>query len=96
MDDLSEAHILGLEYLKREKKNGIFNLGSENGFSVREVIDVCRKVTGKEIPEVMVERRPGDAPKLVADSTKAKTILGWQPKESELEYIVETAWKSMK
>ncbi|MBR5946705.1 UDP-glucose 4-epimerase GalE [bacterium] len=96
VDDLSDAHILGLEYLKREKKNGIFNLGSENGFSVREVIDVCRKVTGSEIPEVMVERRPGDAPKLVADSTKAKTILGWQPKESELEYIVETAWKSMK
>lgn len=96
VNDLSDAHILGLENLLNGGDSDIFNLGSENGFSVREVIDICREVTGGEIPEVEVERRPGDAPKLVADSTKAKTVLGWNPKSSNLKYIVETAWNSMK
>ncbi len=96
VNDLSDAHILGLEYLRSENKSNIFNLGSENGFSVREVIDVCREVTGAEIPEVEIERRPGDAPRLVADSTKAKSVLKWNPQFSDLRYIVETAWNSMK
>ena len=96
VNDLSDAHILGLEYLQSENKSNIFNLGSENGFSVREVIDVCREVTGAEIPEVEIERRPGDAPRLVADSTKAKSVLKWNPQFSDLRYIVETAWNSMK
>jgi UDP-glucose 4-epimerase len=96
VNDLSDAHILGLKNLLNDGESDIFNLGSENGFSVREVIDVCRDVTGCEIPEVEVERRAGDAPKLVADSAKAKTVLGWIPKSSDLKYIVETAWNSMK
>ncbi|RLD12255.1 MAG: UDP-glucose 4-epimerase GalE [Chlamydiae bacterium] len=96
VNDLSDAHILGLKNLLNGGESDIFNLGSENGFSVREVIDVCREVSDSEIPEVEVERRPGDAPKLVADSTKAKTVLGWTPESSDLRYIVETAWNSIK
>jgi UDP-glucose 4-epimerase len=95
VNDLSDAHILGLEYLRTENTSNFFNLGSENGFSVRKVIDVCREVTGKQIPEVEIERRPGDAPRLVADSTKAKSILKWDPTSSNLKYIVETAWNSI-
>lgn len=95
VNDLSDAHILGIDYLRAENTSNIFNLGSENGFSVREVIDVCRDVTGHKIPEVEVGRRPGDAPRLVADSTKAKSILKWDPSASNLKYIVETAWNSM-
>jgi UDP-glucose 4-epimerase len=95
VNDLSDAHILGIEYLRAENTSNIFNLGSENGFSVREVIDVCRDVTGHQIPEVEVGRRPGDAPRLVADSTKAKSILKWDPSSSNLKYIVETAWNSI-
>jgi len=95
VNDLSDAHILGLEYLRSENISNFFNLGSENGFSVREVIDVCRDVTGKNIPEVEIERRPGDAPRLVADSTKAKTVLKWDPTSSNLKFIVETAWNSI-
>lgn len=94
VNDLSDAHIAGLENLRAGKPSDIFNLGSENGYSVREVIDVCREVTGAEIPEVEEGRRPGDAPRLVADSTKAKTILHWQPKLSELKEIVKTAWQA--
>jgi len=94
VNDLSDAHILGLEYLRAGKPSDVFNLGSENGYSVREVIDVCREVTGREIAEVEAERRPGDAPRLVADATKAKSVLRWEPASSDLQEIVRTAWQS--
>lgn len=86
--DLGRAHILALT----GKQTGAFNLGTGNGFSVREVIDVVRKVTKREIPEVVSPRRPGDPDKLVASSAKAKKILKWVPKMSNLDDIVESAW----
>lgn len=94
VNDLSDAHILGLEYLRNGGASEIFNLGSESGYSVREVIDVCRDITGKEIAEENAPRRPGDAPRLVADATKAKTVLGWKLAVSDLSTIVTTAWNT--
>jgi len=86
--DLGRAHILALT----GKQTGPFNLGTGNGFSVREVIDVVRKVTKREIPEVVSPRRPGDPDRLVASAEKAKKILKWVPKMSNLDDIVESAW----
>ncbi|MEI6788328.1 MAG: UDP-glucose 4-epimerase GalE [bacterium] len=86
--DLGRAHILALT----GKQTGPFNLGTGNGFSVREVIDVVRKVTKREISEVVSPRRPGDPDRLVASAEKAKKILKWVPKMSNLDDIVESAW----
>jgi UDP-glucose 4-epimerase len=69
------------------------NLGTGSGFSVRQVIDACRKVTGREIPEVIGPRRPGDPPELVADSRRAQQLLEWQPKHTQIEQVVASAWK---
>lgn len=92
VDDLASAHELALHKLEPGKVLKL-NLGTGRGYSVREVINACRKVTGKEIPEVIGARRPGDPPELVADPTRAKTILGWKPKYETIEPIVESAWK---
>jgi UDP-glucose 4-epimerase len=89
--DLAEAHILALEALA-DGRSRIYNLGSGQGYSVREVIEMCRKVTGHPIPEVEGPRRAGDLPRLVADSTRIKQELGWQPEFDNLGKIVETAW----
>lgn len=86
--DLGRAHILALT----GKHVGPFNLGTGNGFSVREVIDVVRKITKRDIPEVISPRRPGDPDRLVASAAKAKKILKWVPKYSNLKDIVESAW----
>lgn len=91
--DLASAHILALEFLMKENKSESFNLGTGSGFSVREVIEVARRVTKREIKVVEVNRRPGDPPVLIASSQKAIDILKWKPKFSELEFIIETAWK---
>ena len=93
VDDLADAHIKALRYLADGGESNVFNLGTENGYSVREVIDVCRQVTGKPIAEVMGSRRPGDPPKLVASAEKAHAVLGWQPRYTQLSDIVETAWQ---
>lgn len=91
VDDLGAAHMLALE--KIVEGEGIkVNLGTGNGFSVREVIECCRAVTGHEIKEVMGERRAGDPPELVANAAMARDVLGWVPKYPELRPIVETAW----
>lgn len=91
VDDLGAAHLLALE--KITEGQGIkVNLGTGNGFSVREVIECCREVTGKEIKEVMGQRRAGDPAELVADAGMALEVLGWDPKYKELKPIVETAW----
>jgi len=92
VQDLATAHILAFNALATGNSR-VYNLGNGTGFSVREVIDVCRKVTGHPIPITEVERRPGDLAKLVADSTKIKTELGWNPQYTDLTAIVETAWK---
>ena len=86
--DLAQAHILGLA----PDKKGFYNLGNGDGYSVRQVISACEKITGKKIPVVEKPRRPGDPPKLIASAEKAIRELGWKPKFPKLEDIVSTAW----
>lgn len=86
--DLAQAHILALEPGIR----GAFNLGNGDGYTVKEVIDVCRRVTGHPIPAEIQPRRAGDCTTLVADATKARTQLGWNPQYASLETIVQSAW----
>ena len=87
--DLSIAHILALQ----PGKSGFFNLGVGDGYSVREVVAACQKVTQRKIPVVEKPRRPGDPPKLVASADKARNEFGWTPKLSGIETIVRTAWE---
>ena len=91
--DLAEAHILAVEYLAKGGESNIFNLGNGVGYSVREVIETARRVTGHPIPATEVPRRAGDPARLVASGEKAKNILGWEPKIKQLDKIVESAWK---
>lgn len=91
--DLADAHILALNRLKNGGDNQIFNLGNGEGFSVKEVIEVARKITGHSIPAEVSPRRAGDPAKLVASSEKAIEMLKWTPKYASLEKIIETAWK---
>lgn len=91
--DLSQAHILAMEYLRNGGESNIFNLGNGVGFSVREVIETARKVTGHPIPDKEGVRRAGDPAKLIASSQKAKDVLGWNPKHDSIEEIIATAWK---
>ena len=90
--DLAKAHILAVEYLKKGNKSDIFNLGNGIGFSVNEVIESARKVTGHSIPSKIAPRRAGDPAKLVASSEKAKNILGWKPVYTNLDDIISSAW----
>ncbi|MBF4474619.1 UDP-glucose 4-epimerase GalE [Methanobacterium formicicum] len=91
--DLADAHIKALKYLEAGGESEVFNLGNGNGFSVREVIEEARKVTGKEIKATETERRAGDPPVLVGSSEKARKILKWQPKYDDLTKIISTAWE---
>ena len=91
--DLANAHILAIEYLKKGGENNIFNLGNGTGFSVKQVIDISRKVTNHLIPAVICPRRAGEPAKLIASSEKAKTVLKWQPIYTDLETIIESAWR---
>ena len=90
--DLAQAHILALEYLTQGGNSDVFNLGNGVGFTVKEVIDVARKVTGQAIPAEICPRRSGDPAQLVASSEKARKVLGWAPEYAELETIVRSAW----
>jgi UDP-glucose 4-epimerase len=92
VEDLINAHLLALTYLNNGGKSDIFNLGSNQGFSVKEMIDAARKVTGKEIPEKIGERRAGDPSTLVASSEKASSVLGWKPTRTSVEKIIQDAW----
>ncbi len=91
VSDLARAHVLALEFLVSEKRSEVFNLGSETGYSVRQVIDIVRKVTGKEFKVEEGPRRPGDPDILIASSKKIRNVLGWKPEYAELETIVSTA-----
>ena len=91
--DLAEAHILAVEYLANGGESDIFNLGNGVGYSVREVIETARNVTGHPIPATEVPRRAGDPARLVASGEKAKKILGWEPKIKKLDEIIASAWK---
>ncbi|MEO1006051.1 MAG: UDP-glucose 4-epimerase GalE [Cyanobacteria bacterium J06638_38] len=91
--DIAQAHILALEYLLQDGKTDFFNLGNASGFSVKEVIETARKITGKEIKAEVSDRRPGDPPALVGSGAKAQQILGWKPQYSDLEDIISHAWQ---
>lgn len=93
VEDLCVAHSLALNYLLRTNKSAQFNLGNGSGFSVKEVIDCARDVTGKFIKVLEGERRPGDPATLVADSKLANKILGWKPRYQSLDAIVRHAWQ---
>jgi len=88
--DLAQAHIRALELPEGESR--AYNLGTGTGYTVREVIDAARRVTGRDIPAETGERRPGDPPALVASSERIRTELGWAPEYTDLESILETAW----
>jgi UDP-glucose 4-epimerase len=90
IEDLIDAHVLALNAL--DKGNRIYNLGNGKGFSVKEVIEAARKITGHAIPADVAPRRPGDPATLVAGSEKIKAELGWDPKYTDIESIIKTAW----
>lgn len=90
--DLATAHVLGLEYLLQRNDSNIFNLGNGGGFSVKEVIEAAREVTGKEIAVVERDRRPGDPPALVGSSEKAQRVLGWRSQYADIHQILTHAW----
>ena len=93
VEDLIAAHILALEYLKAGNESNFFNLGSNQGYSVQEMLEAAREVTGKEIPAKIAPRRAGDPSRLVASSAKAQAILGWKPKFTDVKEIIKTAWE---
>ena len=90
--DLADAHVKSLEYIAKNNTNLKLNLGSEVGTSVKEVIDIARKITGKTIDAKIVERRPGDPSELYATSKQALEILGWKAHNSDMETIIKTTW----
>jgi UDP-glucose 4-epimerase len=92
VQDLCAAHLLALDSLRGSGNSNQFNLGNGLGFSVQQVIDCARAVTGREIKVVHEQRREGDPAVLVADATRARKVLGWEPSRSSLEKIIETAW----
>ncbi|MCG6136234.1 MAG: UDP-glucose 4-epimerase GalE [Nostoc sp. LLA-1] len=93
VNDLADAHVLGLEYLLKDGDSEVFNLGNGNGFSVREVIAAAAEVTGLTIPVKECDRRPGDPPSLIGSGEKARKILGWQPNYPSIKDIVTHAWQ---
>lgn len=90
--DLADAHLKGYEYLKNGGTNVFLNLGTKRGCSIREVISEARKVTGKKILVKETERREGDPPVLIGDCKKANEVLGWSAKNSDMSFILQTAW----
>ena len=94
--DLARAHVMALDYIAKNDKSITLNLGTEKGTTVKEIIDAARKITGKEIPSEDVERRPGDPACLYATSKRAKELLGWEPKYSDVETLVKTTWEVYK
>ncbi len=91
--DLADAHVLALEKMRKDGKSNIYNLGNGAGFSVSEVVDIARQVTGVNIKAEYGERRPGDPAVLIATSEKAQRELGWKPKYNDLPTIINTAWE---
>ncbi len=93
VSDLADAHVLGLAYLLQGGNSEVFNLGNGNGFSVRDVIETAKQVTGKDFLVQECDRRPGDAPILVGSSAKAQKILAWKPQYPDLDTIIHHAWQ---
>jgi UDP-glucose 4-epimerase len=92
VDDLIEAHLQALDYLAAGGKSRVFNCGYGKGYSVRQVVDMAKKVTGIDFPVRETGRRAGDPPELIADTSRIRTELGWQPSHDDLEFIIKTAW----
>lgn len=92
--DLARAHVMALDYITKNDKSVAFNLGTEKGTTVKELIDASRRITGKEIPAEEVERRPGDPATLYTSSALAKELLGWEPLYSDVDTLVSTTWKA--
>ena len=92
VNDLADAHVQSLDYLRYEDRSEIFNLGNGNGFSVNQVIETAKRVTGRNITVKEVGRRPGDPAVLVGSSGKIESALGWKPRFYKLEDIIQTAW----
>ena len=93
VDDLAEAHYKAFLYLKEHQKSDVFNLGNGDGFTVKEVIKTTEEVSGKEVPHSMTARRAGDPAVLVGSAEKAKQVLGWSPRYSDLKAIVKSAYQ---
>lgn len=93
VSDLIDAHLIALNYLLDNGRSDVFNCGYSHGYSVKEVISAVKKVTGIDFKVIETDRRPGDPPKLVADSSKIKEKLNWMPKYNDLEFIIKTAWQ---
>lgn len=92
VEDLIDAHILALEYLNDHQESHAINIGSSTGYSVSEIVEAAKAVTQREIPTEFGDRRAGDPAKLVASSQKARDILGWNPRYTDVKDIIETAW----
>lgn len=92
VDDLASAHIHALEYLMEKRTSAVFNCGYGHGYSVREMVNMAREITGVDFPVVETGRREGDSPAVVADSSKIRELTGWAPRYDDLAYIVKTAW----
>lgn len=92
IDDIAKAHRLSLEYLEQGGKSDVFNIGTEQGHSVHEIIQACERVAGRRPHVVEAKRRPGDPPVLVASSEKIRRVLGWEPDYKSLDAIIKTAW----
>ena len=90
--DLAQAHILALDYLQNKGESEIFNLGSEEGYSVKEIIESAKRVCQKDIPIKIEKRRSGDPAILIADSSKAKELLNWERKYKNIDEIIKSAW----
>ncbi|MGH9343267.1 MAG: NAD-dependent epimerase/dehydratase family protein, partial [Terriglobia bacterium] len=93
VSDLADTHVLGLQYLSKGGESAAFNLGTSKGHSVREVIQMVEKVSGRKVPFSEAPRRAGDPPVLVADGSKAMRALAWKPQYPDLESIVKSAWQ---
>ncbi len=95
IEDLGQAHLLALAHLRRGGTSEFLNLGNGTGYSVLEVIEAARRVTGRDVPHDLAPRREGDPPRLVGDASRAHAVLGWAPKQPSLEAIIRSAWEWM-
>lgn len=93
VEDLSEAHLIALDYLLNGGTSDIFNCGYGHGYSVKEVVEVVKRVTGVNFKVIETDRREGDPPELIADSSKLRRAMNWKPRYNDLEYIVRTAYE---
>ena len=93
VNDLAEVHIAALNYLTNTGQSKIFNCGYGHGYSVREIIESAKKITGIDFPTEDVDRRPGDPPSIVADNAKVKRELNWEPRYDDIDFIIRTAWE---